>query len=139
MSRKKFGSGPLKARIPRDPLQPSSSVVSLRGGAGISRATKARKEPKKKTATKTATKTSKKTPRSKGIVTKTAVKSNTNLPIPLVKRRARPGYAVLKEIRKLQASIAFLIPAASFQQFVREIAQNYKSDLRFQSSVIKAL
>ena len=40
----------------------------------------------------------------------------------------------LREIRKYQKSSDLLIRKISFQRLVREIAQNYKVDLRFQST-----
>ena len=45
----------------------------------------------------------------------------------------------MREIRKLQKSTELLIRKLSFQRLVREIAQEYKSDLRFQSQAIFAL
>ena len=53
--------------------------------------------------------------------------------------RYRPCAAALREIRKYQRSTKLLIPKLPFQRLVREIAQDYKSDLRFQSSAIQAL
>ena len=55
------------------------------------------------------------------------------------RRRFRPGTVALKEIRKYQKSTALLIKKAPFQRLVREVAQNIKSDLRFQSHAIMAL
>jgi histone H3 len=45
----------------------------------------------------------------------------------------------LSEIRQYQKSTKLLIRKLPFQRFVREIAQDFKSDLRFQSSAIGAL
>jgi len=53
--------------------------------------------------------------------------------------RYRPGTVALREIRKYQRSTELLIKRAAFQRLVREICQDYKSDLRFQSSAIMAL
>ena len=53
--------------------------------------------------------------------------------------RYRPGTVALREIRKYQKSTELLIRKLPFQRVVREIAQDYKSDLRFQSSAIIAL
>jgi len=55
------------------------------------------------------------------------------------KRRYRPGTVALREIRKYQKSTALLVRKLPFQRLVREIAQDYKSDLRFQSTAILAL
>lgn len=53
--------------------------------------------------------------------------------------RYRPGTVALREIRKYQKSTDLLIRKLPFQRLVREIAQDFKSDLRFQSSAILAL
>lgn len=53
--------------------------------------------------------------------------------------RFRPGTVALREIRKYQRSTEELIPQAPFQRLVREIAQDYKNDLRFQASAVNAL
>lgn len=53
--------------------------------------------------------------------------------------RFRPGTVVLREIRRYQKSTELLIRKLPFQRLVREIAQNFKSDLRFQSAAISAL
>jgi len=55
------------------------------------------------------------------------------------RRRYRPGTVALREIRQYQRSTDLLIRKLPFQRLVREIAQDFKSDLRFQSSVIGAL
>merc|ERR1711937_573599 len=53
--------------------------------------------------------------------------------------RYRPGTVALREIRKYQKSTDLLIRKLPFQRLVREIAQDYKSDLRFQSQALLAL
>ena len=53
--------------------------------------------------------------------------------------RYRPGTVALREIRKFQKSTDLLIRKLPFQRVVREIAQQFKSDLRFQSQAILAL
>ncbi|KAF6840522.1 histone H3 [Colletotrichum plurivorum] len=57
--------------------------------------------------------------------------------------RYKPGTVALREIRRYQKSTELLIRKLPFQrlvgQTVREIAQDFKSDLRFQSSAIGAL
>lgn len=53
--------------------------------------------------------------------------------------RFRPGTVALREIRKYQKSTELLIRKLPFQRLVREIAQNFKSDLRFQASAIAAM
>ncbi|ANQ09268.1 histone H3 variant, putative [Plasmodium berghei] len=53
--------------------------------------------------------------------------------------RYRPGTVALREIRKFQKSTDLLIRKLPFQRLVREIAQEYKTDLRFQSQAVLAL
>ena len=53
--------------------------------------------------------------------------------------RYRPGTAALKDIRHFQKNMALLIHKLPFQRLVREIAQNFKTDLRFQSAAILCL
>ena len=53
--------------------------------------------------------------------------------------RYRPGTVALREIRKYQKSTDRLIPNGQLQRFVREIAQFYHPDLRFQSAALGAL
>lgn len=55
------------------------------------------------------------------------------------KHKYKPGTVALREIRKYQKSTDLLIRKLPFQRLVREIAQEYKSDLRFQSNAIMAL
>ena len=58
-----------------------------------------------------------------------------------VKTKPCQNYAMiaLREIRHFQRSVDLLIPLLPFQRLVREIAQDCKMDLRFQSSAILAL
>ena len=53
--------------------------------------------------------------------------------------RYRAGTMALKDIRHFQGSTALLIRKLPFQRVVREIAEDYKTDLRFQSAVILCL
>eukprot|EP00962_Isochrysis_galbana_P041838 scaffold15442_cov140-Isochrysis_galbana.AAC.3 len=53
--------------------------------------------------------------------------------------RYRPGTVALREIRRYQKSTELLIRKLPFQRLVREIAQDFKTDLRFQSSAVVAL
>ncbi|KAK3508273.1 hypothetical protein QTP70_018319, partial [Hemibagrus guttatus] len=51
----------------------------------------------------------------------------------------RPGTVALREICHYQKSTELLIRKLPFQRLVREIAQDFKTDLRFQSSAVMAL
>src|ERR1051326_2615442 len=53
--------------------------------------------------------------------------------------RYRPGTVALREIRRYQKSTELLIRKLPFQRLVREVAQDYKTDLRFQGSAVLAL
>ena len=53
--------------------------------------------------------------------------------------RYRPGTVALREIRRYQLSTELLIRKLPFQRLVREIAQDFKADLRFQSAAVNAL
>jgi histone H3 len=55
------------------------------------------------------------------------------------KRRFRPGTVALRQIRKYQGSGDLLIRTKPFQMLVREIAQDYNQNLRFQSAALGAL
>lgn len=60
---------------------------------------------------------------------------------PPVKRRYRyrPGTVALREIRRYQKSTNLLIRKQPFQRLIREIAQQFKMNLRFQASTVAAL
>jgi len=89
----------------------------------------------KKTARKS---TGGKAPR-KQLATKAAQKS-----APLTRgvkkpHHFRPGNVALREICKYQNITELLIRKLLFQRLVQEIAQDFKTDLRFQSSVVSTL
>ncbi|KAH0861184.1 hypothetical protein HID58_089445, partial [Brassica napus] len=50
--------------------------------------------------------------------------------------RFRPGTVALREIRKYQKSTELLIRKLPFQRLVREIAQDFKTDLRFRPGTV---
>lgn len=53
--------------------------------------------------------------------------------------RYKPGTVALREIRRYQKTTDLLIRKLPFQRFVREIAAEEKSDIRFQSSALACL
>lgn len=53
--------------------------------------------------------------------------------------RYRPGTVALREIRRYQKSTELLIRKLPFQRLVRELAMEFKTDLRFQSTALLAL
>jgi len=76
----------------------------------------------------------------KQLSTKQAKKSTSSATGGVKKpHRFRPGTVALREIRKYQKSTELLIRKLPFQRLVREIAQDFKTDLRFQSSAVMAL
>jgi histone H3 len=53
--------------------------------------------------------------------------------------RYRPGTVALREIRRYQKSTELLLRKRPFQRLVREVAEEFKEDLRFNSHAILAL
>ena len=53
--------------------------------------------------------------------------------------RYRPGTVALREIRRYQKTMELLIRKLPFNRLVREITQDFKTDLRFQAAAIGAL
>ena len=112
----------LNDNIPNNEAQPKTKQKQkLIGYKSQGKAVPGGKAPRKQTATKAARKSAPAT----GGVKKP--------------HRYRPGTVALREIRKYQKSTELLIRKLPFQRLVREIAQDFKTDLRFQSSAILAL
>ena len=53
--------------------------------------------------------------------------------------RFRPGTVALREIRRYQKNTELLIRKLPFQRLVREVAQDFLTDIRFASSAVLAL
>ena len=53
--------------------------------------------------------------------------------------RFKPGTVALRHIRRLQKSDRLVIPIAALDRLVREIAQDFKEDLRFSRSALSAV
>ena len=102
------------------------------------------KTPRKNLATKSPRKTLTKEQARKNAA-KATLAAQKNLGNPRktggLKRpmRWRPGTVVLREICCYQKSTELLIRKLLFNRLVRKIAQDYKTDLRFQSQAIGAL
>ena len=92
----------------------------------------------KQTARKQTAPTAGKAPR-KQVSNKAARKTAPSMGGIKKPHRYRPGTVALREIRKYQKSTELLIRKLPFQRLVREVAQEFKSDLRFQSSAVLAL
>ncbi|XP_065073524.1 histone H3-like [Ochlerotatus camptorhynchus] len=91
-------------------------------------------QPAQQTARKS---TGGKAPR-KQLATKAARKSAPATGGVKKPHRYRPGTVALREIRRYQKSTELPIRKLPFQR-CREIAQDFKTDLRFQSSAVMAL
>lgn len=68
-----------------------------------------------------------------------AARKSLSKKTPMKPRRNRPGTVALREIRRYQKSTDLLLRKLPFQRLVREIAQDFKKDLRFQSTAVLAL
>lgn len=79
------------------------------------------------------------TPARKQLASRAARKQAPVMGAGKKKRRYRPGTRALMEIRKYQKGTELLIRQMPFQRLVREIAHDFKTDCRFQSSAIMAL
>ncbi len=75
----------------------------------------------------------------KQLATKAACKSAPQTGGVKKPHRYRPGTVALREIRRYQKSTDLLIRKLPFQRLVREISQDFKNDLRFQSTAILAI
>jgi len=75
----------------------------------------------------------------KALATKAARKSAPACGGVKKPHRFRPGTVALREIRKYQKTTNLLLRKLPFQRLVREIAQDFKSDLRFQSHAVLAI
>jgi len=53
--------------------------------------------------------------------------------------RYRPGTVALREIRRYQKSTELLFRKRPFERLVREVSQDYKTDLRFSNDAVTAL
>ena len=74
----------------------------------------------------------------KQLATKAALKSAPSTGEVNEPHRYRLGTGTLREIRRYQKSTELLISKLPFQRLVREIAQDFKTDLRYQSAAIGA-
>ena len=74
----------------------------------------------------------------KQLATKAALKSAPSTGEVNEPHRYRLSTGTLREIRRYQKSTELLIRKLPFQRLVREIAQDFKTDLRYQSAAIGA-
>ncbi len=91
------------------------------------------KAPRKHVASKTARASAEKTT---PIVKKEKAAKSAGIARP---HRYRPGTVALRDIRRLQKSTELLVRKLPFQRLVRQIALEFKTDLRWQGSALMAL
>ena len=108
-------------RFPSSPSQYLSTRSTMARTKQTARKSTGGKVPRKQVASKAARKTA---------------PASASVKKP---HRYRPGTVALREIRKYQKSTELLIRKLPFQRLVREVAQDFKNDLRFQSSAVMAL
>ncbi|KAK2900236.1 hypothetical protein Q8A73_013365 [Channa argus] len=126
----------LSSRRSRSPIRSRSSVAASPSPQPVQRQSTDKEMARtKQTARKS---TGGKAPR-KQLATKAARKSAPATGGVKKPHRYRPGTVALREIRRYQKSTELLIRKLPFQRLVREIAQDFKTDLRFQSSAVMAL
>ncbi|XP_058549223.1 histone H3.v1-like [Neofelis nebulosa] len=131
-----YGSRAPAASTPPPEVAPRGSALRLVGGGkSATRHLEGTMARTKQTARKS---TGGKAPR-KQLATKAARKSAPATGGVKKPHRYRPGTVALREIRRYQKSTELLIRKLPFQRLVREIAQDFKTDLRFQSSAVMAL
>ena len=75
----------------------------------------------------------------KSLASKAARKSHPSNGVIKKPHRWRPGTAALREIRRYQKSTNLLLRKLPFQRLVREIAQDFKADLRMTSHALMAI
>nr|XP_020770913.1 histone H3.3C-like [Odocoileus virginianus texanus] len=75
----------------------------------------------------------------KQLVIEAAGKSDPSTSGMAKAHRYRPGTVALREIRPYQKSTHLLIRKLPFQRLVREIGQDFKTGLKFQSAAIHTL
>ncbi|EMS58979.1 Histone H3.3 [Triticum urartu] len=123
------------------PLHPSSQPFEF--NRPTNPAAQVEEEPQKKKMARTKQTARKSTggkaPRKQLATTIAARKSAPTTGGVKKPHRYRPGTVALREIRKYQKSTDLLIRKLPFQRLVREIAQDFKTDLRFQSHAVLAL
>lgn len=94
------------------------------------------KNSKRTTHSRGPKKASRKQERPRKAVARSAIRAGGNIKKP---HRFRPGTVSLREIRRYQKSTEMLIRKAPFARLVREITEDYKSDLRYQAGALMAL
>ncbi|XP_059498377.1 uncharacterized protein LOC132207182 [Stegostoma tigrinum] len=128
----KLAKNPVKAKVGKK-ARPAAAAKKAAVKKTTAKKVAAKKSPAKKA-------TGKKAGGKKAATPKKAAKKSAPATGGVKKpHRYRPGTVALREIRRYQKSTELLIRKLPFQRLVREIAQDFKTDLRFQSSAVMAL
>ena len=116
------------------------------GNKRIEKMKKFRKEMKEKFTTIVRKETDPETGEEKEVTIQVPVlkakKHGKELATPVKTKKAhrfRPGTVALREIKRYQKSTDNLLRRLPFQRLVREIAQAFKEDMRFQAGALLAL
>ena len=129
---------PKSGKLPKDSLYFSEMVKTK-----TTARKKTGKTPRKQLATKNPTKklTAAQARKNAAKATKAQQQNLGNPGTGYLKKpmRYRPGTVALREIRRYQKSTELLIRKLPFNRLVREIAQDFITDLRFQPEAIGAL
>ncbi|NJL70505.1 MAG: hypothetical protein HC888_02250 [Candidatus Competibacteraceae bacterium] len=118
---------------PAEPIEPVERVESKKPKKKSNNNRRKQEKPKK-AGKKSGGKAPRKTQGMKAPRNMPAVVGGIKKP-----HRFKPGTVALREIRKYQKTGDLLLRRLPFQRLVREIAQDFKTDLRFQGSAIAAL
>ncbi|XP_062285624.1 histone H1-like isoform X1 [Scomber scombrus] len=132
---KKVETKPVKKAAPKA-KKPAAKKPAAAKKAKTAAAKKSPKKVKKPAAAKKVAKSPKKAAKSPKKAARKSAPATGGVKKP---HRYRPGTVALREIRRYQKSTELLIRKLPFQRLVREIAQDFKTDLRFQSSAVMAL
>lgn len=97
------------------------------------------KKSKKSTTHRRGEKAARKQQRPQKAARKNAAPPKSKSPTVKQAHRFKPGTVALREIRRYQKSTEFLIRRLPFQRLVREIAQDFQTDVRFQATAVEAL
>ncbi len=119
---------------PKHAEKSAEKSKSKSAASHVSAKSKAASRPASKATSKAASKAASKAG------TKKHTKKSAAAPAGTKKaHRFRPGTVALREIRRYQRSDELIFPILAFDRLVREIAQDYKTDLRFGKGAFAAI
>ncbi|KAG7224898.1 hypothetical protein INR49_014814 [Caranx melampygus] len=138
------GSFKMNKKVETKPKKPAAKKAAPKPKKTAAKKPAAAKKPKKAAAAKKpAAKKSPRRPRNQQLLLRRQPRAPRSQPRALRRPSRRPllprNLLPRREIRRYQKSTELLIRKLPFQRLVREIAQDFKTDLRFQSSAVMAL